>query len=73
MRDFPGAAYDAWKTTEPDHGERALSYIEEVEREQRWAALIGEMRDFAKVERDGWAAVARCLAEAIKAQGELPL
>lgn len=66
MNEFPGAAFDAWKTTEPDHNHGDDSYIAEVEREQRWAYLIGEMRDFAKAEPDGFAAVARCLAEAIK-------
>lgn len=68
MNEFPGVAYDRWKTTEPDYSRdaREVAYIAEVEREQRWAYLIGEMRDFAKAEPDGFAAVARCLAEAIK-------
>jgi hypothetical protein len=45
----------------------------ESDREERWARFEGECLDFAKSEPDGFAAVLRAVARAIKQQKELPL
>lgn len=44
---------------------------QEDERERRWSSFIGECREFASSERDGYSAVLRAVAEAMKPQQEL--
>ena len=44
---------------------------EEDAREERWARFIGDCCDFASAEQDGFAAVLRAVAEAMKGQPEL--
>lgn len=49
----------------------APDYAAEDERADRWARFIGDVREFAATERDGYAAVLRAVAEAYKGQREL--
>lgn len=62
---------DAWLTRdpgpEPEHDPRA----DEAERERRWWEFELEIRDFASREPDGYAAVLRAVARAMKDQREL--
>jgi hypothetical protein len=44
---------------------------DEEARERRWTDFIGECREFAATERDGYGAVLRAVAEAMKGQREL--
>jgi hypothetical protein len=61
---------DAWKTcSEPMDSQPSRE--QEDERERRWAGFIGECREFAGSEPDGFAAVLRAVAEAMKSQGAL--
>ena len=46
--------------------ERFAAFQEAAEREERWARFIGECCDFARSERDGFAAVLRAVSEAMK-------
>jgi hypothetical protein len=52
--------------------EREQALMED-DRERRWWAFEAECRDFAKAEPDGYAAVLRAVARAMKDQGELSL
>ena len=47
------------------------NYQAEDERELRWASFEEDCRSFAASEPDGWAAVLRALARAMKDQREL--
>ena len=42
------------------------SPADEDDRERKWAEFIGDCRDFAASEKDGYAAVLRAVAEALK-------
>lgn len=71
------ASDDEWKAslddslTTPPALPSVETRDEEYDRERRWASFIGECRDFARSERDGWAAVLRAVAEAMKTQRQL--
>jgi hypothetical protein len=61
------ATYDDWATrSEPL--ESVTNPEEEDDRERRWLSFIGECREFAAGEPDGFAAVLRAVAEAMKMQ-----
>jgi hypothetical protein len=61
---------DPYLTNAPPMPSVETADDEEV-RERRWADFIGECREFAATERDGYAAVLRAVAEAMKGQREL--
>jgi hypothetical protein len=64
------ASYDAYKTTDPEPYGSAHT-VDDEDRDRRWAEFMGECRDFAKSEPDGWAAVMRAVGAAMMAQGQL--
>lgn len=64
------ASLDQHLTTPPDMPS-VDSRAEEYARERNWVDFIGACREFAASERDGYAAVLRAVAEAMKGQGEL--
>ena len=64
------ASLDDWLTTPPDLP--SVDTLEsEYERERRWFDFISECREFAKAEPDGFSAVLRAVAEAMKTQQQL--
>lgn len=46
---------------------------DETDRERRWSFFEADCRDFAAAEPDGFAAVLRAVARAMKDQQELPI
>lgn len=62
--------YDGWKTTPPPQDSVTSAEADEA-RERLWNDFIGECCDFAKAEKDGFAAVLRAVAEAMKGQAGL--
>lgn len=60
--------YDRWKTTPPGDAEPDDVRADEAERERRWWEFELECRQFASSERDGFAAVLRAVARAMKDQ-----
>jgi hypothetical protein len=61
---------DGYLTT-PEPMPSVASSEDEEARERRWADFIGECREFAASEPDGYAALLRAVAEAMKGQREL--
>jgi hypothetical protein len=64
------STYDGWKTTPPPQ-DSVTSAEEDDARERRWNEFASECCDFAKAEKDGWPAVLRAVAEAMKGQAGL--
>ena len=62
--------FDSWKTRSPEQ-ESVTTLEQEAERERRWYDFECDCRDFANSEPDGFAAVLRAVASAMKAQGVL--
>jgi hypothetical protein len=65
--ELPG--YDNWKTTPPPESDETRA--DDMERERRWWEFELECRDFASREPDGFAAVLRAVARAMKEQRTL--
>lgn len=67
MSDFPSAAYDRWKTTEPSYpDDRAIAYAAEEAKEEAYAIFEQDVTDFAN--KYGWPAAVRAVSRAMDQQ-----